>query len=208
MRDANQVFAFVFSILWLVLITTGCASIPQLNVHYRLPPPSTALENNTASLKIEDARAKKTIIGPGAERDFKNFPGNLSLSVARHQEKGFRIGIFSVTGLLEEVVKRRLTYLGLDIIENPSGSAPAFLLVIRELTLDLVERKWVAKMAIETKLLVNGKVKASQSVSGQAEWAKILGRAEADKAMGEIFTDVINQVDVVKLFRQAGLLKD
>ena len=207
MKSTNQVFAFVLPVVCLVLITIGCASIPQLNVHYRLPPLSDALENKTVTLKIEDARTSKTVIGPGAEKDFKNFPGNLSLSVSRHQEEGFRIGIFSVVDLFEEVVKKRLEYLGLDVIANPEEPAPGFLLVVKELSLDLVERKWVAKMAIETKLLVNGKIKASQSVSGQAERVKIVGRREADKVMGEIFTDVINQVDVVKLFRQAGFLK-
>ena len=63
----------------------------------------------------------------------------------------------------------------------------------------------MVKISYEAKLLKEGKVLATRTVSGQAERFKLIGRDEADRAMGEIFSDMINRLDVVGLFKSLGL---
>jgi hypothetical protein len=61
-------------------------------------------------------------------------------------------------------------------------------------------------MGFEARLMKEGELLASQTISGQAERLKVLGRRDADKVMGEIFSDVVNRLDVPRLFQQAGLI--
>jgi hypothetical protein len=63
----------------------------------------------------------------------------------------------------------------------------------------------MVKMSYEAKLLKEGKVLATRTINGQAERFKLIGRDEADRAVGEIFTDMINRLDVLDLFQSTGL---
>ena len=86
-------------ILLLLTAMISCATIPHLNVEYRLPPKSDELKGKKVSLVFEDRRAVKDILGKGAQKDFKNFSGNISYSLARGKEKGFKIGLYTVIGI-------------------------------------------------------------------------------------------------------------
>jgi hypothetical protein len=44
-----------------------------------------------------------------------------------------------------------------------------------------------------------------ETVVGNAERINIIGRKGADTVISEIFTDMLNRVDIVKLFAQAKL---
>jgi len=107
---------------------------------------------------------------------------------------------------MREAFKRRLENLGLGLLTEQSAGTPQLLIILSEFTLDLVNRRWVVQMSYEARLVKNGKVLAAQTISGQAERYKLLGRREADTALGEIFTDLINRLDVVRLFQQARLI--
>jgi len=208
MKGTNQVVPRLAAMILMILCLEGCATIPDLNVYYRMPRETNHLQDKAVFLSIKDARKTKEILGSGANKDYKNFSGKLSLSVARHGEEGFRIGLFPVPELLKEGFKRRLKQLGLDTLEKASGDLPGLELALEDFSLDLVERKWVARIGLEARILVRGKIMARQKINGQAERTKIVGRREADRAVGEIFTDAVNRVDVVRLFKQAKLLAE
>jgi hypothetical protein len=206
MKNLNQVLAKGLLILLLSISLVSCASIPELKLHYQLPPASDQLKGMQVVLAFEDARDIKQILGPGAKKELKNFSGNISFSVARHKEPGFKIGAFQSSGLIREAFKRRLENLGMGLLTEQSAGTPQLLIILREFTLDLVNRRWVVQMSYEARLVKNGKVLAAQTISGQAERYKLLGRREADTALGEIFTDLINRLDVVRLFQKARLI--
>jgi hypothetical protein len=48
-------------------------------------------------------------------------------------------------------------------------------------------------------------VLASQLISGKAERVKLIGRGAAEKVIGEIFSEIVNKMDVYKLFLEAKL---
>lgn len=205
MRVIYQVLVNGLLTIVLTLFIVSCASIPELKLHYQLPPPSDQLKGKNVFLEVEDARKTKEILGQGAKQEFGNFVGNISLIVARHKETGFKIGLFKLTAMVKEGFKKRLANAGLKVVAERSPGEPQLLIILNDFVLDLVNRKWIAKMGYEAKLMKDGESLATQIIEGEAERLKLIGRKEADTVTGEIFTDMVNRLDLVKLFRQAGL---
>jgi hypothetical protein len=198
---------------WFVVLTVvtvlfgGCATIPELKLLYQLPPPKDRLKGQTVFLSIQDARPTKDIISEGAREDFKGFAGNISLSVARSNEAGFRMGPFDFDGLMREGFRRSLETHGISVSQERRPSEPELQVIVQAFNLDLVDRNWVATMAYETSLVMEDRILAKQAVSGSAERAKILGKSDADKAISEVFSDTVNRLDLEGLFSEAGLLR-
>ena len=205
MKSINQAISKSLPILLILAFMVSCASIPQLKVRYQLPPESDRLKGRKVVLVVKDARPRTYIVGNGAQEDFENFPGTVSLIIARQKEPGRAIGLYGPRGLIEEGFKRRLKNEGMEIVSRQTLGEPELLIVLNEFLLDLVDRRWMVTMSYEAKLLKEGRVLATRTVSGQAERFKLIGRDEADRALGEIFTDMINRLDVLGLFQSAGL---
>ena len=201
-RGARRRF---IGVLFLLMAITSCATIPELKVTYQLPMRSEALKGKKVFLGFEDARKSKDLIGKGAQEQYRNFSGNITLFFTRGDEEGFKIGVYHIPALFKEVFKERLEYLGVVVVSEREESEIEMVIVLKDLLLDLVGRDWVVRMDYEAKLMKDGEFLGSQTVSGQGERLKVLGRREADKVMGEIFSDVVNRLDVPRLFQQAGL---
>jgi hypothetical protein len=52
-------------------------------------------------------------------------------------------------------------------------------------------------------ILKNGRLLAVESVNGSAERLKVMAKSDAEKLLGELLTDMVNKLDLVKLFQQA-----
>jgi hypothetical protein len=206
MKVFNQVLVVGLNLFIMVTLLNACATIPELNVSYKIPSMSDELKGRKITLRIEDTRKNKVILGAGAQKDLKGSVNSVSLNVARPNENGFRIGTFRVDDLMREGMGRRLEALGLEVISEEMGNVPLVVIILKEFSLDLVNRKWIAKMSYDAELFQDGKKLAMQNISGQAERSKIVGRRESDAAMGEIYTDVINKLNIVRLLEQGGLL--
>jgi len=204
MKQLNQVWVHHMGILLLVTAMISCATIHHLNVEYRLPPQSEELNGKKVVLVFEDKRVFKDIFGQGAQKDFENFSGNISCSLARGKEKGFLIGLYKIPSLFLEVFKLRLENLGVEIVSEGEKDETAIVIELKDLILDLIDRKWVVTMEYEVRLVKDQKVLARQTISGQGERLKLLGRDQADAVMGEIFTDMVNRLNVARLFQQAS----
>jgi hypothetical protein len=192
--------------LFVLMAVTSCTTIPELKVTYQLPMRSEALKGKKVFVGFEDARKSKDLIGRGAQEQYKNFSGNITLFFARGDDDGFKIGVYHVPALFKEVFKERLEHLGAEVVSERKESEIEMMIVLKDLLLDLADRDWVVRMGFEARLMKEGEFLASQTISGQAERLKVLGRRDADKVMGEIFSDVVNRLDVPRLFQQAGLI--
>jgi len=206
MEGKNRVNKHLMGIFLILGFVVSCATIPELKVNYRLPLKSEDLRGKKVFLAFEDARKSKDLIGKGAQEDFQGFSGNVSLSLARGDEPGFRMGVYTIPSLFMEVFKRRLENLGIEVVSRREGAETQLAIVLEVFLLDLVDRKWVVTMGYEARLMKNGQILAKQMISGQAERLKLVGRGDADKVMEEIFTDMVNRLDVPRLFKQAGLI--
>lgn len=205
MKRINQAVAKNLAIILVCACIISCASIPQLRVRYQLPPESDRLKGRKVVLVVEDARPETVIMGNGAKKDFENFPGTIFLSIARQNEPGLDIGLYDPSALIEEGFRRKLENESAELVSRQTLCEPELLIVLNEFLLDLVDQRWMVKMSYEAKLLKEGKVLATRTVSGQAERFKLIGRDEAGRAVGEIFTDMINRLDVLGFFQSAGL---
>lgn len=205
MKITNQARKHSFFIISILVVMVSCATIPYLKVNYRIPPKSDALKGKMVYLSFDDARKVKDILGKGARKEFENFSGNISLSLARGNEPGFQVGVYALPSLFREVFNRRLENLGIEVIPERKKDRIEVVIVLKNFLLDLIDRKWVVTMDYEAWLVKDKRVAAKQMITGQAERVKLVGRGQADTVMGEIITDMVNRLDVGRLFLQANL---
>ena len=205
MKITNKAVRCFMGIFFVLPVMLSCAGVPELKVNYRLPPKSDELKGKRVFLGFEDTRTTKDILGRGAQKEFIGFSGNVSFSLARDKEKGFRMGSYDIPSLFMETFKRRLKILGIEVLPEKKGGQTGVVIVLEDFLLDLIGRKWVATMGYEARLVKDEKVLAKQMISGQAERLRLMGRGQADVVMGDIFTDLVNRLDLGKLFQQAGL---
>ena len=171
---------------------------------YRLPPAADGLEGKKVYLSFVDMRNQKSVIGPGARKAFKGVSENFTLALARGTDTGFKIGVFEIPALFMEVFKKRLEQEGIVIVEDSLDAETELQIALKDLVLDLQGRTWKARIAYEGRLIREGNVLAIEKVKGEAERLKLIGQKEADLVMGEIFTDAVNRLNVIGLFREAG----
>lgn len=205
MSQLNQ-SGFRTAVLFLLLsLMCSCASMPYLNVTYRLPPGMDAMKGKTVCIDVEDARGVNAFLGVGARNEFDGSSGSLSLAVARRQDAGVKIGVYEVPLLVKEAFKRKLQESGIEVITERTAGQVELSILLKDFLLDLVDRRWQFRMSCEIRLIRNGSILSWQKVSGQAERLKLIGREQADQVVGEVFTDTMNQLDVERLFQQANL---
>ncbi|HEN21379.1 MAG TPA: hypothetical protein ENN86_05150 [Desulfobacteraceae bacterium] len=205
MKEKNQVLTRGFLVIISFFLIFSCAVIPELKVNYSLPSASDKLKNEELLLTVRDSRTKSFVLGERASAELKNCPGSLTLNVAVPGEAPVRKGIFQVPELVEEVFRTRLENEGVRLFPDLSRSEPELLIVIKDLFLDIEDRKWVARMGYEARLIKEGKVAATRSVSGKVERYSVFGLKEANMVLSEIVTDMVNELDVRRLFRDSGL---
>lgn len=210
MKNNRHPFAMVMtnglSALLMLLVMSSCATtIPELQVQYRLPTPSDTLQGRAVALTIEDRRTTQSILGRGAIKEFGGSSNSVALSVAEPNQNGSSIGIFQVPSLMREAIKRNLERSGVKVLPDRAVGAPSLVIVLKEFSLDLVGREWTARISYDARLTGEGGAVATQSINGKAERYKVIGRDSADTLMGEIFTDMVNSLNLARLLEQTGL---
>lgn len=206
MREINQGLKSSGIAAVCLLALLSCTTIPQLKLNYRIPSGSETLKGKKVFLIVEDSREYKDFLTPGAYEALKDYSGSIAFSVTRQNEAEISLGLYAPLLVVKEGFKRRLQNEGLDIELYEPRNLPKLTVVIKKYSLDLVDRRWVVEMSCEAILEQGDKASASQSISGRGERLRIIGTKEADEILGEVFTDLLNRVDVAGLFRRAKLL--
>ena len=189
--------------LAVAVLASACASKPFLKVQYQLPSSSTALTGERLSLTISDRRNDDAFLSTNAKKSLKNFNGTYSLVVLRDDGSGNLIGAYDLDSLLKEIFKQRLENEGVQVIASADNADASLEIQIKEFKLDLVDRKWVLRMSYQAGLSKNRGLLAKESVNGSAERLKVMGKSDAEKILGELVTDMVNKLNVSKLFQQA-----
>lgn len=205
MKNIFQCVRVALVVFSLFLLIVSCTKIQYIQVDYRLPPEKVDLKDKKVLLTFQDNRNRKDILGAGAKPDYKNFSNNFSYSLARGTEKGFKIGVFDLPDLFMETFTNRLENSGLTVLKEKGGEDAEVVIVLKEFFLDLVNRMWKFNMAYEARLVKEGKVLTTQMKSGKGERLKLYGRKEADTVVGETYTDMVNRLNVERLFQQGGM---
>jgi len=208
MKKIRAVFGRQKPTVFFFLVCLGilsCASIQVIEVLYQLPAASQQYKGKEVVLAFEDARASKEIMSEEAKKVFDNFSGHFSFITARHQESGFKVGVFQVPNMVLEGFQKRLQNEGFQVLTTQTPGKPKLLIVLGEFFLDLVDRNWIFKMRYEAKLMKDGQFLASETISGKGTRARIVGTGQADSVVSEIFTNSINTLDLARLFQKGNL---
>jgi len=187
----------------LLILTGACSTKPFLIVHYQLPPPAETLADKTVSLVITDIRKTKAFLSESAKKSLREFNETYSLVVLKADGSGNLLGVYEVDALLAEIFKQRLNNLGLQVSPSSSQSEYELEIKLKEFKLDLARRNWVVNMNYQASLSKNSRIVAMESVDGSAQRLKVMGAGDAEKLLGELLTDMVNKLDLVKLFQQA-----
>ena len=204
MKQRNQAILFILALV-LAVFTGACSSKPFLKVQYQLPPQSKELEGRIVYVSIKDKRNSDDFLGENAIKSFEEFSGTFSLVVLRMDGTGDLVGVYELVPLLKEIFKQRLAYIGVETTEDPNVTDAELEIELEVCSLDLVDRNWVIHMTYQANLIKGGKVFSMEKISGSAERSKVIGHSDAEKILAEILSDVVNKLDLVRLFQQARL---
>ena len=198
MQRTTQLMLLLVYIWVIVAVVGACASKSYIDVNYRLPVASDDLKGKRVFLECRDIRPDKTIFGQNAQAEFKHFTGLFALSV-NQGKKPFVVGAFDLPSLFKEAFKRKLENSGLEVITQKEKTIPVLEIVIKKFRLDLVDRKWVAAIRYDARLLKGDLLLVTKTISGDAERLKVIGQGDAEKVLGELFTEIINRFNLGKL---------
>jgi hypothetical protein len=188
-----------------LLFTQACSSIAYIQLDDRLPAKANALEGRKVFLAVEDERKTKEFAGRGVKREFDNFSETLSYSVRKGTEPPLKLGLYDAPSLVKEAFRLRIENEGVEIVPEKKASQVELVFVLQEFSLDLIDRTWKVRLGYEARLVKNGAVLSKQFATGEAERLKLIGTEQADAVVGDLFADVMNRLNVAKLFRDAGL---
>ena len=194
---------FTIPALVLAFFAGACTPKPFLKVQYQLPSPSSTLEGEKAAITVTDMRGKNTFLTENAKKSLKNFNETFSLVVLAEDGSGNLTGVYDIVPLFTEVFQQRLKNEGIQVAAVVDDAIPELKIEITEFQLDLVGRKWVVSINYRASLLDSGDLLSKESVSGEAERLKVTGKSDAEKILAELLTDMVNKLNLVRLFQQA-----
>jgi len=200
-----HIFSRIFIIFLLIFFIGACAKPYYLSVGYHLPEDPRQLAGQKISLVIEDQRADKTLFSETAVKEFDLWDGTYALALGGPPPPE-PVQVFDLPGLFHEAMKTRLETMGIDVAGASADDIPALIITLEKVAVDLQGKTWHMQIDYKAQLSLDSSKIARETVSGQAERAKIMGNGGGQKLTGELFTDVINKLNVSKLFENAGLL--
>jgi hypothetical protein len=187
------------------ILTVACASSNVMNVQYQLPALAGGPIPRSVVIVFEDDRKSSAFLTRSAREELEGFSDVYALTVSRPGRGSELKGAYPLGPLFTEILRYRLEDSGVKVMP-PGADADAELnLVLKEFQLDFGDRKWSASVAYETRLLKNGTLLSMQAVTGSAERVMFMKKADAEKVVGELVSDAINQMDLTGLFKRAGL---
>jgi DNA-directed RNA polymerase len=201
--ELNKRWVFTIAALAFVFFVGACTPKPFLKVQYQLPAQSNTLAGEKVTLAVSDMRGKEAFLTESAEKSLKNFDKTFSLVVLRDDSSGNLIGVYDLVSLLSEVFQRRLTNAGVQVAAVTDNSLSELKIEITEFQLDFSARKWIVKMNYQASLSDNGNLLSKESISGEAERLKVRGKSDAEKNLSELLTDMVNKLNLERLFQQA-----
>ncbi len=204
----SKITGIGFKIALLAILAAGswgCAPKSYVDVAYRLPVEADRLTGRTVFVEVLDLRQDNDIFNQRAKEKFKNFSGLFSLSLIVPAEPEEVVGKYELPMLFEKAFSRRLQRLGIKVAQKPSVDTPVFQIKLNRFWISLIGQKWQAKVSYEASLAQDTKMVARELVSGSAERVRVVGSSGAEKVIGELFTDMVNRLDIGRLFAQAKL---
>jgi hypothetical protein len=188
-----------------LLVLYSCSTPRTIRVHYMLPEPEKNLTGKSLLLSFNDNRVDKSFLSPDAKRESKILTRKFLLIQTQHNASGKPTGPFSVTALFAETFKRRMNGAGIAYSEDAGSAGYELVIGLEDFYLDNKDRRWMMRIQYTATLKTNRNTTAVQTIKGSAERLQLVGRTEIETLIGELLTDVVNQLNLAKLFQDAGI---
>lgn len=205
MYSARQYWAGIFAVMT-SLIVFSCGPKPVIKINYQPPATSTDLSGISTAVVFEDQRADVSILDKNARRELRNFTGQFSYNLAM-EEKSTKIGVYDLPNVMEKTLKERLKRMGAGVLDSPLDAEPVIVIMLKEFHLKFDDRVWIFSISYDAELKVDGKILAREVVAGSGNRVKIVGTGDADKLLSSVYSDVVNKLNIEKMFKRAELLK-
>ena len=187
------------------ILAAACASSNVMNVQYQLPALAGGPIPRSVVVVFEDARKNRAFLTPSAREELEGFSDVYALTVSKPGRGNELRGAYPLGPLFTEILRYRLEDSGVKVMPPGANANAELNVVLNEFQLDFGDRKWSASVAYEARLLKNGTLLSMQAVTGSAERVMFMKKADAEKVVGELVSDTINQMDLTGLFKRAGL---
>jgi hypothetical protein len=187
------------------VLAAACASSSVMNVQYQLPAIAGGPIPRSVVIVFEDARKNSAFLTPYAREELEGFSDVYALTVSRPGRGTELKGAYRLAPLFTEILRYRLEDSGMKVVPAGARADAEFNLVLNEFRLDFGDRKWSTTIAYEARLLRNGALLSMQAINGSAERMMFFKKEDAEKVVGDLVSDTINQMDLAGLFKRAGL---
>ncbi len=204
MKQHKSNLGTLFAALIILLILAACAKPYHFYVKYNLVESGIGLKDKKVFLTVLDERDSVDFLSQKARNEFDLWDGRYALYHTPKKPKG-NIETYPLSGLIEAAMKMRLENMGITVETEKKDDTPLFEVTLNNFFLDLKDRTWLSDFSYAVKLTLDNQKTAREKVSGQAERTKIMGRGAGEILVGEIFTESLNKLDIVKLFKNAGI---
>jgi uncharacterized UBP type Zn finger protein len=184
----------------------GCAGRSDLMVNYQVPEASQQLRGQKVHLRVTDQRSTESILTTEAAHQLPDFIGLYNLTWMMPDQQSIQAGELPLTKLFKTVLEKRLTTLGCSTTETSDEATPVLTIALKRVTIDLQDYDWKADLGYDATLSTAGHPTAKETIRGSAERVRIIGRKGADKVLSDIFSDVVNRLDLIKMFKNARLI--
>jgi hypothetical protein len=189
--------ALLFSLL-------SCSSGDNhLYINYLVPLKVPSLKGQRLEILVHDKHSRFGVSGKQEGTEARQTIDNYALFVRRqgtHQVE--RVGEYDLAGLFHAAFTKRAQYLGADVLDDERTGTPLLVITIEQFSLELQESRWQAFIQYTGALKQNQAKVAEETVQGQADRKYVLGRADANRLMGDLFTRVVNQLDIGSFFQK------
>ena len=206
MKRRPWYFPVLFSGLIGMAVIWSCAGRTYLIVDYTIPKTTQHLLDQSVRLRIDDQRKNRKIMSPSAAAQFQAFNNRYSLAWITPDKGRLLAGEHNLGALFKRAFEKRLVLMGAETASERDDQAPELAIALEAFNIDLQGQKWVAEVAYLATLTQAGHPITREQIRGNAERIRIIGRKGADMVISDIFTEVVNRLDIAALFRKAELI--
>ncbi len=203
MKTIERSYVYACIMLVFCLGALSCASKRDLYIYYQLPQSTLGLKGVSVGVDFQDQRPDTYFLTMAAAQEFYTFSGKFSFTVTQGTENE-TTGILDLPRVVTITLMKRLENLGATVVAHPAPEHSIVRLVFHDFKLDYADRKWKIQMNYEAQLVSGGEIRAREIIKGSAERVQIIGTGDADKVVSELYNDMINQLNIEKLFQKAG----
>jgi hypothetical protein len=181
----------------------------SLHINYLVPLKAPSLKGRVLELVVLNKRSGPMLIAGDARSYFPKVIDKYALYVRRQGTHSVeRIGESDLTGLFRSAFTQRLRFLGADALDTKRKGTPVLTLAIEQFSLQLEDSQWKALIKYKATIKQYQLTIIEETVKGRADRRNVLGSADANRLMGNLFTQVVNQLDVVQFLQKAAASKD